>query len=47
MSRALTVTTLVISSLALAISGWTALQLHQSQSDERVITARGLSLIHI
>jgi len=42
MSRALTVTTLVISSLALAISGWTSLQLHQSQSDERVITARGL-----
>jgi len=42
MSRALTVTTLVVSSLALIVSGWTALRLHQSQSDERVITARGL-----
>lgn len=42
MSRALTLTTLVVSSLALVVSGWTAIKLHQSQSDQRVITARGL-----
>ncbi len=42
MSRALTFTTLVVSSLALVVSGWTAIALHQSQSDQRVITARGL-----
>lgn len=42
MSRALTLTTLVVSSLALVVSGWTAIRLHQSQSDQRVITARGL-----
>lgn len=42
MSRALTLTTLVVSSLALVVSGWTAIKLHQSQSDQRIITARGL-----
>lgn len=42
MSRALTLTTLVVSSIALIVSGWTAIRLHQSQSDQRVITARGL-----
>ena len=42
MSRALTLTTLVVSSLALLVSGWTALRLHQTQAEDRVITARGL-----
>lgn len=42
MSRALTLTTLAVSSLALLVSGHTAVRLHQSQSDQRVITARGL-----
>ncbi len=41
-SRVLTLITLGVSSLALAVSGWTALQLHQSQADDRIITARGL-----
>ncbi len=42
MSRALTLTTLAVSSLALLVSGWTALRLHQTQAEDRVITARGL-----
>ena len=42
MSRVLTLTTLAVSSLALLVSGYTAVQLHRSQSAERVITARGL-----
>lgn len=42
MSRALTLTTLVVSSLALLVSGWTAVRLHQSQAGDRVLTARGL-----
>ena len=42
MSRALTLTTLIVSGLALVVSGWTALRLHQSQAEDRVITARGL-----
>lgn len=42
MSRALTVTTLVVSSLALVVSAWTGIRLHQSQAHDRVITARGL-----
>ena len=42
MSRVLTLTTLAVSSLALLVSGYTAVQLHRSQSTERVITARGL-----
>lgn len=32
MSRALTLTTLVVSSLALVVSAWTGIRLHQSQA---------------
>lgn len=42
MTRTLTVTTLVISSLALLASGWTAYQQHVAQSPLRIIEARGL-----
>jgi len=42
MSRALTLTTLVVSSLALVVSAWTGIRLHHSQAHDRVITARGL-----
>ena len=38
-------TTLVVSTLALLVSGWTAWSLHRSQSPERIIEARGL-VIH-
>lgn len=41
MSRALTLTTLVVASLALVVSSWTALALHQSQARDRVITRAG------
>ena len=43
MPRALLLTTLVVSTLALLVSGWTAWGLHRSQSPERIIEARGLS----
>ncbi|AWH29484.1 MULTISPECIES: hypothetical protein [Stenotrophomonas] len=42
MARALLLTTLGVSTLALLVSGWTAWNLHHSQSPERVIHARGL-----
>ncbi|SFR79486.1 hypothetical protein SAMN04487782_0454 [Stenotrophomonas maltophilia] len=45
MPRALTLTTLLVSTLALLVSGWTAWSLHLSQSPQRVIEARGL-VIH-
>ncbi len=45
MARALTLTTLVVALLALLVSGWTAWNLHRSQSPHRVIEARGL-IIH-
>ncbi|KOQ63096.1 hypothetical protein J5H37_17395 [Stenotrophomonas maltophilia] len=45
MPRVLLLTTLVISTLALLVSGWTAWSLHRSQSPERIIEARGL-VIH-
>jgi len=45
MARALTLTTLVVALLALFVSGWTAWNLHRSQSPHRVIEARGL-IIH-
>lgn len=45
MARALTLTTLVVATLALLVSGWTAWSLHRSQSPHRVIEARGL-VIH-
>ena len=45
MPRALLLTTLVVSTLALLVSGWTAWSLHRSQSPQRIIEARGL-VIH-
>lgn len=45
MARALTLITLVVATLALLVSGWTAWNLHRSQSPQRVIEARGL-IIH-
>ena len=45
MPRALLLTTLVVSTLALLVSGWTAWSLHRSQSPQRIIEARGL-IIH-
>jgi hypothetical protein len=44
-ARALLLTTLVVSTLALLVSGWTAWSLHRSQSPQRIIEARGL-IIH-
>ena len=41
----LLLTTLVVSTLALLVSGWTAWNLHRSQSPQRIIEARGL-VIH-
>ncbi|MBK0014455.1 hypothetical protein [Stenotrophomonas sp. S41] len=45
MARALMLTTLGVSTLALLVSGWNAWNLHHSQSPQRVIEARGL-VIH-
>ena len=45
MPRALMLTTLVVSTLALLVSGWTAWNLHRSQSPQRVIEARGLVIL--
>ena len=45
MPRALLLTTLVVSTLALLVSGWTAWNLHRSQSPQRILEARGL-IIH-
>lgn len=45
MPRALLLTTLLVSTLALLVSGWTAWSLHRSQSPQRIIEARGL-VIH-
>lgn len=45
MARALTLTTLVVSLLALSASGWTAWRMQQSQSPQRVIEARGLIIL--
>ena len=42
MTRALTLSTLAMSSLALLASGWNAWQQHAQQSPRRVIEARGL-----
>ncbi len=42
MTRALTLSTLAMSSLALLASGWNAWQQHAQQSPQRVIEARGL-----
>ncbi|WMJ69583.1 hypothetical protein [Stenotrophomonas sp. 24(2023)] len=42
MGRALNVTTLLVSSLALLVSGWTAWRLHDSQSPQRVLDVRGV-----
>jgi len=42
MSRVLSITALVVSGVALAACAWTSWELHQSQSPQRVLSARGL-----